>query len=185
MPKAIEGINWDTIALEYGMGATSFELAEKYGLNPITIRQRATRKGWSHTQVKTRLEASQAPSTNTDTQNNQNASQSIVAPKNGVVTEHRAHVTDLILIAKNALEEKKNEFLASGAALATSTMRKLSDEAQPLDAVSSAKLAMMAEGALKIGKTVFGLGDGTSVQLGFQINILSELPAEKDDAIDV
>lgn len=155
MAKAIHGVNWGAIAIAYASGETADSLGKKYGIRGNTILEKARKQGWNRKAIRKKLEKDGVKPPPTEAEENRALCESVMASRKNLFLEKAA---DVVTIGSSKLAKKI-------------------ENTQDLKTIN--RIGEAQERFTRSAKTVFGLGDGDSIKVGIQMNILSQLPEQQ------
>src|ERR1700761_4951184 len=162
MPKALK-TDWGALRALYAAGATVKEISQNTGINENTIYRRSQRGNWKMDKAKVLYpdETTKAHSSS--------------------VPKASEKALPVVQMMANQFALNKQKFLESGANVSTVGMKMLSDQIElikndtQLSATEKlANISKIAGDLMKTATPVFGLKDSTPIQVGMQVQILSE-----------
>jgi hypothetical protein len=172
MPPALN-VDWKAIQALYVAGIDATTLGNQFGVDRKAISKRSIRFGWQDERKRAEeLKASILRPLASD-------HVSSLKPMNSGETVAR--------VATSLMAEQKKRFLEAGGDVAMRGIeltRKHLGENDSLEHL--ANVGAVADSFVKVAKPIFGLNDTSAVQVGVQVNVLSELPADDlCDAIEI
>ena len=174
MPKALD-TDWEAIRALYAAGATAQDIADKTGLKANTIRVKAARGKWKGDKQGILSDSlKRSPQQGKNLRASQDTS---------ILKVKTTDLSRTVNLMANQFSQQKEKFLRAGGNVASVGMEMLSEQIERIknDSELSAteKLANISKIAGELMKTatpVFGLKDSTPIQVGMQVNILSDVP---------
>jgi len=155
-------VDWGSVKAWFIKGIEPTVIAEQFKIAPGTLQRRAHRGKWAEERKQAEKALSDHPRT---------------------ILRQSDPLSDSVLkaagLVASTMQEQKKRFLEAGGDVAMRGIeltRKHLREESTLRELSN--VAAVSDGFTKVAKVVFGLNDN-QVNVGVQLNVLSELPAEQ------